>query len=77
MDERRDGIARMRVVDRRRWHRTKIGAAVALFLIGLVCAGGLESANATEAIPSPVGFVTAMFLLTWLVIHIIKEGERL
>ena len=67
----------MRVVDRRRWHRTKIGVAVALFFIGLGCVGGLEASNETDPMPSPAGFVTVMVLLTCLTIHLIKESEHL
>lgn len=65
----------IRVTDHRRWHRTKIACAGFLFLVTVACAGGLESANETTPMPSGVGFVTALFLLTWLTINIIKDGE--
>jgi hypothetical protein len=67
----------MMVVDRRRWHRTKIGVAVILFLIDLACAGGLEDETGNAPMPSFVGFATFTALLLWLFINIVQEGKRL
>ena len=65
-----------RVVDHRRWHRTKIAVAVVLFVVAVVCAGGFESQYAMEPMPSFAGFITAIGLLTWLTINIVNDGER-
>lgn len=65
---------RMRVVNQQRWLRTKIATAVVLFLVALGCAGGLESRDPAAPIPNVTGFVTAIVLLAWLSINIVKTG---
>lgn len=63
------------VVDRRRWHRTKIICAIGVFLVAFVCAGGLESRDGMEPMPSFSGFAASIGLLTWLMINIARDGE--
>jgi hypothetical protein len=66
----------MRVVNHYKWHRTKSIAAGALLLIGIACAGGLESDNAADPIPSIEGFVVSMTLLALLTHNIYKKRDN-
>lgn len=65
----------MRVVDQRKWQRAKYQLATLLLVIGICCAGGLESTDGSEAMPSFAGFVISMSLLAALTYNIMrKEG---
>ncbi len=63
----------MRVVNRKRWRRTKGWALVGLFITALACMGGLEDATPPEPIPSPIGFVISITLAFLLMMNITKE----
>lgn len=68
----------MRVVDWRKWQRTKMCVVWILWLIALACAGGLE-AEGTEAIPSVGGFIVAMSCAAMLLYNIIqcdRQGKK-
>ena len=65
----------MRVIDQRKWDRTKNIAALVLLLTGIACIGGLETTDPTEPFPSIEGFVISMTLLALLTRNIMKAGN--
>jgi hypothetical protein len=65
----------MRVIDQYKWNRTKNIAALVLLLTGIACAGGLETTDASEPIPSVEGFIISMTLLALLTYNIMKKGN--
>ena len=64
----------MKVTNEYRWRRTKTWVCVATFLGALACAGGLESSNPQEAIPSPIGAFVLLAIATTLMINLTKQG---
>ena len=65
----------MKVTDHRKWLRAKYQMATLLLITGICCAGGLESTDGTEPMPSFAGFVISMSLLAALIYNIIRtEG---
>lgn len=62
----------IRVVDRRKWRRTKTIICAALWLIGVACGGGLES-DGVEPIPSLGGFAISMTLCAMLAYNLFRE----
>ena len=66
----------MRVTNWAKWQRTKCITALVLLLIAMGCAGGLESQNGTEPLPSTSGFIISMTLLTLLTINIYKGDNK-
>lgn len=65
----------MRVTNQARWRRTKITAAGVLLAIAMLSAGGGDDTMTVVPMPSAVMFITAIGLLTWLTINIIKPGR--
>lgn len=64
----------MRVTNQYRWRRTKTVVCVATFCAALVCAGGLESSDPSQAIPSPLGAITFLAIATALMFNLTKQG---
>lgn len=64
----------MRVTNQYRWRRTKTWVCVATFLAALAFAGGLESADPNEAIPSPLSAITFLAIATALMLNLTKQG---
>ncbi len=63
----------MRVVNQRKWQRAKYQLAILLLITGICCAGGLESTDGTEPMPSLTGFIISMSLLAGLTYNIIRK----
>jgi hypothetical protein len=63
----------MRVVNQRKWQRAKYQLAILLLITGICCAGGLESTDGTEAMPSLTGFIISMSLLAGLTYNIMRK----
>lgn len=63
----------MRVVNQRRWQRAKYQLAILLLITGICCAGGLESTDGTEPMPSLSGFIISMSLLAGLTYNIMRK----
>ena len=66
----------MRVTNWAKWQRTKCIVALILLLISMACAGGLESQDGTEPLPSSTGLIISMVLLTLLTINIYKGDNK-
>lgn len=65
----------MRVTDWRRWQRAKTAVVIALWFIGVACAGGLES-EGVEPMPSAIGAVTALSFAALLLYNIIQNDRQ-
>lgn len=63
----------IRVTDRRKWRRTKALTCVALWVTAVACAGGLESENGLEPMPSFGGFVVSAALCAMLAYNLFRE----
>jgi hypothetical protein len=63
----------MRVVNQRKWQRAKYQTAILLLITGICCAGGLESTDGTEPMPSSAGFIISMSLLAGLTYNIMRK----
>jgi hypothetical protein len=63
----------MRVVNQRKWQRAKYQLAILLLITGICCAGGLESTDGTEPMPSFAGFIISMSLLAGLTYNIMRK----
>jgi hypothetical protein len=63
----------MRVVNERRWQRTKYQTATLLLITSIACAGGLESTDGTESMPSRAGFIISISLLAALAYNISRK----
>lgn len=69
----------MRVTNWRRWQMTKLALVFTSVLIAIACFGGLEDADGTKPIPSPLGVVVAMSfaaMLLWNIIQNDRQGRR-
>ena len=63
----------MRVVNQHKWQRAKYQLAILLLITGICCAGGLESTDGTEPMPSLSGFIISMSLLAGLTYNIMRK----
>lgn len=63
---------RIRVIDRRKWRRTKTITCIGLWLVAVACAGGLES-DGVEPMPSFKGFVVSGTLCAFLCYNLFRE----
>jgi hypothetical protein len=63
----------MRVVDQRKWQRAKYQMATLLLITSICCAGGLESVDGTESMPSSAGFIISISLLAGLAYNIMRK----
>lgn len=62
----------IRVIDRRKWRRTKTITCIVLWLVMVACAGGLES-EGVEPMPSFEGFVVSGLLCAALAYNLFRE----
>jgi hypothetical protein len=63
----------MRVVNQKKWQRAKYQVSILLLITSIGCAGGLESTDGIEPMPSRAGFVISISLLAALAYNIMRK----
>lgn len=66
----------MKVVNWKKWQRTKIGIASLLVLVSIVCIGGLE-AEASDPTPSWEGAITCIVLAYAILYNVMKKDKQM